>query len=167
MYGLCSGLGILGAFLYYARARVDMNGAHFSHSQGIVFTAGLLASGMSYASSAYIAYNKPASPLVFSDTMLATVNTHALSGHVVKVTSKTTGLIYDIIDRVSSKLGGGDSSASINKTEARAPGSMTLVRTQKPRLMSRLLPSTDMLHLLSSSLRLRSLPLECRLSLLG
>ena len=115
----------------------------FSHSQGIVYTANLLASGISYASSVYIANSKPASaPLVFSDTTLATFRRlHSISGQAVDITSKTTGLIHDVIDRVASKVGG----TSINKTGTRESGGTTPTRTEKPRLLNRLLLSTDML----------------------
>jgi spartin len=84
------------------------------YSKGIVFATNLLSSGISSATSYYIAHSQPANqPVVFSDTTRQNFRRmHKISGTAVKVTSKTTGMINKMVEQLADRVAGRSSASS-------------------------------------------------------
>ena len=84
------------------------------YSKGIVFATNLLSSGISSATSFYVARSEPTrEPVVFSDTTRQNLRrVHKISGQAVKVTSKTTGMINRAVEQLADRVAGRGSSSS-------------------------------------------------------
>ncbi|KAG8737389.1 hypothetical protein FRC10_008267 [Ceratobasidium sp. 414] len=107
-------------------------------SRGILYATDLATKGMQTAAQRYVANNSPTTqPIVFSETTNANMRrVHHLSGQAVKVTARTTGMIHKAIDAGIDR---------ISKPKPRAAGAPPNVPPRRPRLLNRLLISTDLL----------------------
>lgn len=76
--------------------------------RGIVGATNIITQGVETASSYYISKSKPAAqPIVFSETTRKNIKrVHHISGQAVKVTSKTTGLIHQAVERLTDAVTG-------------------------------------------------------------
>lgn len=126
------------------------------YSRGIVFFGEAMSTGFNKASHLYIQHATPnAEPVVLSETTRNNVQrVHAISGQAVTITQKTTGVIHGLIDMMATKIGStasGSSTPNKATNASRAPGekgkpdgSTTIEQPQKPKFISRLLMSTNM-----------------------
>ena len=87
---------------------------HRTYSKGIVFATNMLSTGMSSATSYYIAHSKPTrEPVVFSDTTRKNLRrVHKISGQAVMVTSKATGMIHKMVEKLADRVAARGSSPS-------------------------------------------------------
>jgi len=140
-------------------------------SKGIVFTTNLVSSGISSATSYYITHSEPTrEPVTFSDTTRQNLRrVHNISGQAVMVTSKTTGMIHKMIEKLADRVTGRGSSSSpapafpprsrdglspsnIASPYPGPPSSQSTSRTppplpprKRPAILNRMLASTDLL----------------------
>ena len=143
---------------------------HRTYSKGIVFATNLLSSGMSSATSYYIARSEPTrEPVVFSDTTRQNLRrVHRISGQAVTVTSKATGMIHKVVEKLADRVtsrGSSPSSAPALPSRNRdglSPSNFSSpylgppspqsashtpppVPPRKPAMLNRMLASTDLL----------------------
>src|SRR5258706_2773639 len=87
---------------------------HRTYSKGIVFATNMLSAGMSSATSYYIAHSKPTrEPVVFSYTTRKNLRrVHRISGQAVMVTSKATGKIHKVVEKLADRVTSRGSSSS-------------------------------------------------------
>ena len=87
---------------------------HRACSKGIVSATNLLSTGMSSATSNYIAHSEPTrEPVVFSDTTRQNFRrVHDISGQAATVTSKTTEMIDKAVEKLVDQITGQGSSSS-------------------------------------------------------
>ncbi|KAG9099259.1 hypothetical protein FRC06_005456 [Ceratobasidium sp. 370] len=107
-------------------------------SRGILYATDLATKGMQNAAQRYVANNSPTTqPIVFSETTNANMRrVHHLSGQAVKVTARTTGMIHKMIDAGIDRM---------SKPKPRVAGAPPNTPPRPPRLLNRLLISTDLL----------------------
>lgn len=107
-----------------------------------------MSTGFNKASNLYIQHATPnAEPVVLSETTRNNVRrVHAISGQAVTITQKTTGVIHSLIDKMATKIGStaSGSSTPIPGEKGSQDASTTIEQPQKPKLISRLLMSTNM-----------------------
>jgi spartin len=96
-------------------------------SRGIVLATGAVTTGMSAASSYYIAHTKPnEKPLEFSESTRGHVRRiHKISGQAVTVSSKTTAMIGECVDRAVGYLAGGSDQKSPSRPTTPTPSAST------------------------------------------
>ncbi|KAG9096894.1 hypothetical protein FS749_007517 [Ceratobasidium sp. UAMH 11750] len=107
-------------------------------SRGILYATDLATKGMQNAAQRYVANSSPTTqPIVFSETTNANMRrVHHLSGQAVKVTARTTGMIHKMIDAGIDRM---------SKPKPKAAGAPPNTPPRPPRLLNRLLISTDLL----------------------
>ncbi|KDQ18620.1 hypothetical protein BOTBODRAFT_42255 [Botryobasidium botryosum FD-172 SS1] len=109
-------------------------------SHGIVYAAGALASGMNYAATQFVARSQPdPTPMVFSENTKTNIrHIHGISGKAVAVTSKTTSMIHEYIDKAVNKVAGpGPNQPQVHRSASYAPGVMTPGTSTPPQFSSR------------------------------
>jgi spartin len=76
--------------------------------RGVVVATNAVTTGMTSASNYYISRSKPAAqPIAFSENTQKNIKRiHKISGKAVKVTSKTTGLIHQTVERLADRVAG-------------------------------------------------------------
>ncbi|KAF8505096.1 senescence-associated protein-domain-containing protein [Gautieria morchelliformis] len=140
-------------------------------SRGIVLATSAITTGLNSASNYYISHSTPTSrPIVFSPRTRTNIRRiHKVSGTAVAVTSKTTGAILKTIDYVANRIAGSDPRMSPGHGRGigsqlappplpprggspvhlppatRPPGGAPPLPPRNPRLLNRLLASTDLL----------------------
>lgn len=126
-----------------------------------MFATSAVTTGMTSASKFYISHSTPTSkPVEFSPRTRDNVKRiHNISGKAVQVTTKTTGAIFKTVEYIATKVVGpspGPStpnsppplpprSNNYEKAPAASQGTPPPPPAQKPRLLNRLLASTDLL----------------------
>jgi spartin len=82
--------------------------SYLCNRRGIVVATNAVATGMTSASNYYISRSKPtAQPIAFSENTQKNIKRiHTISGKAVKVTSKTTGLIHQTVERLADRVAG-------------------------------------------------------------
>lgn len=104
----------------------------------MVFATGAVTTGISAASSYYIAHTKPnEKPLEFSESTRGHIRrVHKISGQAVSVSSKTTALIGECIDRAVGYLSGSSGRRSASRPPSPSPVTAAHGSSRSPSPMS-------------------------------